>query len=128
MLPLLHQRKDIIIVMAKGEERCRKYDVVLFRRGPKYVLHRVIEVRPDDYVIVGDNQYQKEYGVKDEQILGIMTRCIRNGKEIKADDKLYQIYVHLWCDFFPIRAAILRGKQFYRRVVRKVKRILKGNS
>ena len=124
MLPLLRQKKDIVIIEAKGKERCRKYDAVLFKRGGKYVLHRILKVRPDDYVIVGDNQYIREYGVTDEQILGIMTRLIRNGKEISVRNKWYLLYVHLWCDFYPIRAGILFAKACTGKGLRRLRRVL----
>ena len=123
MLPLLRQKKDLVVIRAKGKERCRKYDAVLFRRGSKYVLHRIIQVRPDDYVIVGDNQFHREYGVKDEQILGTMTRFVRNGKDISVDNRLYQLYVHLWCDFYYVRAFILYSKYTAGRVIRKAGRV-----
>ena len=51
MLPLLREGKDLFTVRKKGPERCKKGDVALYRRGDACVLHRVIEVRPDDYVI-----------------------------------------------------------------------------
>lgn len=123
MLPLLRQKKDLVVIRAKGKERCKKYDAVLYRRGPKYVLHRILQVRPDDYVIAGDNQFRREYGVTDDQILGIMIRFVRNGKDISVDNKLYQLYVHLWCDLYHIRAFILFGKYTARRIKRKIGRI-----
>jgi len=52
MMPLLRQRRDIIEIRAKGPGRCRKYDVVLYRRGEKYILHRILKVLPDGYVNV----------------------------------------------------------------------------
>ena len=35
MLPLLKQDRDMFTVRRKGEERCRKYDVILYRRPPR---------------------------------------------------------------------------------------------
>ena len=122
MLPLLHEKQDLVVITKKGPERCRKYDTVLFKRGHKYVLHRIIKVCPDSYVIVGDNQFIKEC-VKEEQILGVMTRFIRKGKDISADNKLYLLYVHLWCDFYPIRAAVLHAQHMAFRVRRKLWRM-----
>ena len=123
MMPLLRQRKDIIEIRKKGEGRCKKYDVVLYRRGGKYILHRILKVRPDDYVIAGDHNTFLEYGITDADILGVMTRVIRDGKEIHMTDPRYLAYVHLWCDFYPVRIFILRCKGVARRAAR---RLLKG--
>ena len=126
MKPLLRNRRDIVEIRAKGSERYNKYDVVLYKRGPKYILHRIIEVRPKDYVIVGDHNYRKEYGITDDHILGKMVRVIRNGKEIRMDNRLYHLYYHLWCDFYPIRAFLLFSMAMARRVLSKGKRLLLG--
>lgn len=124
MLPLLRQKKDIIEIERKESKRCQKYDVVLYKRGDKYILHRILKVRPCDYVIAGDHCINIEQGITDDQILGVMTRVIRNGKEIKVTDLGYQLYVHLWCDCYPIRMFILRGKRSAYRVLRKIKRMV----
>lgn len=112
MLPLLRQRRDIIEIRAKKpDQRFKKYDTVLYKLHGKYILHRVIQVRENDYVICGDHNIQKEYGITDEKILGIMTRVIRDGKSIDCQrNKLYRLYVHLWVDFFPIKVCILITK------------------
>lgn len=68
MLPMLKQGRDSFTVKKKTTQRCRKYDVILYRRPPdSYVLHRVIAVREHDYVVLGDNCINKEY-VKDSDI------------------------------------------------------------
>lgn len=126
MMPLLRQKRDIIEIRPKGPERCHKYDAVLYKIGNRYILHRVLKVRPNDYVIVGDHCFRREYGITDKQILGIMTRVIRDGKSIYPTDWKYKLYVHLWCDFYPVRAAILYSKMRIRAVGRKVKRLLSG--
>ena len=121
MMPLLRQRRDVIVIRKKGPERCKKYDAVLYKRGGRYILHRVVEVRPRDYVIIGDNCWQKEYGITDDMILGIMTRVLRNGKSIAPDDFRYRCYVHLWCDCYPLRFFMLRTRRWVWAVGRRVK-------
>ena len=81
MFPMLRNRRDTIIVMPY-EGRLKKYDVPLYKRGSDYILHRIIEVLPDSYVICGDNCIQKEYGITDEQILGVLTGFYRGSKQI----------------------------------------------
>lgn len=104
MLPLIKQGRDLFIVKKKSAERCKKYDVVLFKRADnKYVLHRIINVNQNDYVIRGDNCVNKEYGIKDEDIIGVMTSFIRKGKEYSVDNRVYKIYSVLWCRFYFLR-------------------------
>ena len=86
MMPLLRQRRDIIEIRKKGPERCKKYDVALYKRGEKYILHRVLKVLPDGYLIAGDHNTFVERDVTDKMILGVMTRVIRNGKDICMDN------------------------------------------
>lgn len=122
MRPLIRQDMDILII-EKYEGRLKKYDVPLYKRDSgQYVLHRILKVRPNDYVICGDNRYSKEYGITDRHIVGVLTAVVRDGKEIPITDWWYRIYVHLWCDFFPIRAFILKAKHFPNWLKRKLKR------
>ncbi|MBR6337571.1 MAG: S26 family signal peptidase [Ruminococcus sp.] len=119
MLPLLRQGKDLFIVEKKGKKRCRVGDVVLYKRPPdKYVLHRIIEVTPTGYTILGDNCVAKEYDIKDKAIIGIMTGYVRNGKEHSVNERGYKTYTLLWLTFNPLRV-------FLKRVILKLKRIAK---
>ena len=128
MMPLLRQRKDIIEIR-RIEGRCRKYDVVFYKRGENYILHRVLKVLPDGYIIAGDHCTFIETDIKDENILGIMTRVQRNGKDITPDNFWYKLYVHLWCDVYPVRMLILKIKfrirWFAGGVKRRILRLLK---
>lgn len=115
MMPLIKQGRDVLIIK-KVNGRLKKYDVPLYQRDSgQYVLHRILKVRKDDYVICGDNRSFKEYGISDRHIIGVLTGVIRKGKEISVTSKKYRLYVHLWCDFFPIRAFILRAVRFLKR-------------
>ena len=124
MLPLLRQRRDIIEIHRKDPAiRCKRYEAVLYKHGDKYILHRILKVRPNDYVICGDHNIRKEYGITDAQILGVMTRVIRNGKSIYPTDWKYKLCVHLWCDFYLIRAGILYIIMLLRAAGRRVKKV-----
>lgn len=102
MFPMLRNRRDTIIVKPY-EGRLKKYDVPLYKRGSNYILHRIIEVLPDSYVILGDNCIQKEYGITDEQILGVLTGFYRGSKQINMDGVGYKLYVCVWCRLYPLR-------------------------
>ena len=119
MMPLIKQDRDLLII-EPVHGRLKKYDVPLYKRdNGQYVLHRILKVREQGYVICGDNRWAKEYGITDKHIIGVLTAVIRDGKEIPVNDRKYKLYVHLWCDFFPVRAVIVH-------VIDKLKRYRKG--
>ena len=111
MNPLLRQDRDLITVLrtdlAKKDKngRFHNHEVVLYKRHSDgaYVLHRIVEVREKDYVILGDNCVKREYGISDEDILGVMTSFVRDGKTVPVTDPLYKAYVELWCALEPFR-------------------------
>ena len=97
MLPLLRQGRDLFIVERRGPDRLKAGDVALYRRPPdKYVLHRIVEVREKDYVILGDNCVNREYGIADRDILGVMTGFVRDGKQHAVTERGYRLYTW-WC-------------------------------
>ncbi|MBP5154194.1 MAG: S26 family signal peptidase [Lachnospiraceae bacterium] len=105
MLPLIKQGRDVFTLKARDGRRCEKYDVVLFRRGGRWIMHRVIKVRPDDYVIRGDNCYTEETGVHDEDIAAVMTEFVRKGKTHRVTEWPYRLYARVWTALFPLRKA-----------------------
>lgn len=120
MNPLLKQGRDLVTLVPKTEKRCKKYDVVLYRRDEKhYVLHRVIEVRGNDYVIQGDNCFAKEYGIRDEDIIGILSYFMRKGKMVKVTDFSYRMYSYIWVAVHP---TVIFSKRIVRKLARKIRR------
>lgn len=120
MKPLIRQGKDLLII-EKADGRLKKYDVPLYRRDSgQYVLHRILKVRENDYIICGDNRWQKEYGITDRHIIGVLTAVVRNGnRAISVSSFRYRIYVHIWCDLFPLRTFVLRGYYYLKKRLKK---------
>lgn len=120
MMPLIRERKDILVIEACDVTSLKKYDVVLYTRpdgkgSRQYVLHRILKVNSDgSYWIVGDHCVTGER-VEQSQILGLLTCLVRDGKQITDENLRYRCYVHLWCDFYPIRCFLLivKGKLLY---------------
>ena len=121
MRPYLRNRRDIVEIKPVSG-RLKKYDVPLYKRDSgQYVLHRVLKVRKQDYVICGDNRHHKEYGITDGHVIGIMTGFYRDNVYYSVNNRLYKCYVHFICDFFILRKIVLwlRDKWWQRK--RKVK-------
>lgn len=113
MRPLIRQGKDVMII--KRFDNCcklKKMDVPLYKReNGQYVLHRIIKVTKDGYVIRGDNTYSNEYGVTDHQIIGVLTGVIRNGKEISVNSFGYKVYSYFWLYTYYIRKVVVWMKR-----------------
>lgn len=135
MWPLIRQGKDLVIITRKPQGRLKRYDIPLYRRDSdrqanngKYVLHRILHVRKNDYLITGDNRWNIERGITDRHIVGVLTAVVRcgadprvsNPRTVRVTDPLYRIYTHLWCDLFPLRAIIFWLRDLPGRVKRSL--------
>ncbi len=107
MRPFLRSGQDLMVIERPGSGRCKPRDVVLYRRrSGKYVLHRIMWVRKDDYVLCGDNCWNLEPGIRDDQILGVLTAVIRDGKRQDVGQWSYRAKVFAWWLLYPIRACV----------------------
>ena len=101
MEPMLRQNRDIVVINVPSS-RLRKYDVALYRRGGRYVLHRVIQTDENEYLIRGDNTYTLET-VPNSAVIGVLTAFRRKGKQHKVTEKGYRLYVRVWNALYPLR-------------------------
>lgn len=124
MMPLIKQGRDILVIGRKPEGRLKRLDIPLYRRDTdpkgKYVLHRILWVRKNDYLIAGDNRRGLESGISDRHIIGVLKAIVRDGKEMDlSTDWKYKLYSHLWCDFFPIRHCVFFVRDAVKYLLRK---------
>ena len=103
MYPMLRNRKDMVVV-EKVSRPLKRHDVVLYRlTGGKLVLHRILKVKSDHYIIRGDNLYEKEY-IQKERIIGVLKTFYRNGKQYNCQEsKAYQVYILFMRASYPLR-------------------------
>lgn len=106
MLPLLEDKKDIIVLI-KNPSSLKKGDVPLYKREDgTYVLHRVTKSKNGVYTLRGDNHTKSEYPVYNNQIIAVLKACIKDGKRIECTDFKYRIYTFYILYFFPLRYII----------------------
>ena len=105
MRPMLKQNRDLVTIRPVSG-RLKKYDVPLYRKkGGGYLLHRIIAVTENGYVIRGDNTYVKELNVTDNDIVGVLTAFKRKGKDYTVESKGYRLYARVWNFLYPLRKA-----------------------
>lgn len=123
MRPFLRSGEDLMRIEARGAGRLKAGDVVLYRRkSGRYVLHRIVKVRKGDYVLCGDNCWQLEPGILDDQILGMLTCVIRNGQQMDVSAFSYRLKVNLWWAVYPFRAAYLWTRDMIGKVWLRIKK------
>ena len=121
MLPMLKNRRDTIVVRPKME-RLKPLDVALYKRGDAYVLHRVLTPVEGGYIIRGDNCDQKEYGITDEQVLGVLVEFYRGNRKVSLDSWMYKAYVNCYCACTPIWWTVRTGRRVLVKIVQAFKR------
>ena len=116
MKPLLHQGKDVVII-SSIDRPIKKLDIVLYKVGERYVLHRVIKIKKDHYVIRGDNTYSEEFIPKDN-VFGILTSYYKNDKLKKVNTKGAILLYYLWLTTYPLRWLLVKTKRLLRRIIK----------
>lgn len=120
MLPMLHSNIDSVTLQSVREP-ISKYAVVLYcRDNGNYVLHRIVGKDSDGYIFRGDNQFWKEYGIREDQMIGVVTSFVRNKKEHRCDEFRYRVYCVLWVHTVGIRRNYRKIRRFAGRIKRKI--------
>ena len=117
MLPMLRQGKDTVEI-APLPEKLKKYDLPVYQYpSGKYVMHRVVDVREDHYICLGDNTYAYEK-ITDDMMIGVVSAFKRGDKRISVDAFGYKLYCRVWCAVFPLRKFLKRAKNWLRRLLK----------
>ncbi|NLN04106.1 MAG: hypothetical protein GX166_04700 [Clostridiaceae bacterium] len=112
MLPLLRQGKDSVVLK---KEKPHKHDVVLYkRRNGAFVLHRIIGRNEKGFILCGDNQFAKEYGIGPDDIIAVVSYIIRDDRRIDKKCFKYRLYVRT-----------LMFRRLYKRIKFAVRRVVK---
>ena len=114
MKPMLRQGIDSV-VLSPLPEKLRKYDIPLYRYpSGKYILHRIVDVKEDHYICLGDNTYTYER-VQPDYLIAVVTAFKRGDKMISVDNLWYQCYCQLWVGVYPLRKFAKRAISWIRR-------------
>ncbi len=117
MNPLLYWGRDTVELIKC--ENPQKYDIIFYRRdNGAFVLHRIVGKNENGFILCGDNQVVKEYGITENHIIAVVKNITRKSKTFSVDKISYKLYVKLWTMILPLRNLILVP-------MRKIKGLLK---
>lgn len=116
MEPMLKGGVDVV-VLKKNQGRLRLYDLPLYyrRETDKYVIHRVVGFKPDgSYVMCGDNNFEKEYNITDNDIIAVVTGFYHKGKMKSVESLSYRFYCKFIKYYRPFRLIAVKLKSCFR--------------
>lgn len=120
MLPMLRQGVDSV-VLSPIKGKLQKYDIPLYQRASgKYVLHRIIAVG-ETYTCMGDNQLRPEPGIREDQLIAVVTAFYRKERAYSVTDPGYRLYCRMWYHSRHLRKFWRRGLGWLRRNLRHLK-------
>ncbi|MBR7071140.1 MAG: S24/S26 family peptidase [Clostridia bacterium] len=111
MRPLFRQHRDIVVI-ERVTRPLKKNDVPLYHKKGYHqlVLHRIIKITENGYVIRGDNLLDKETDITDQDIVGVLKAFYRKGKYVVcAESFWYQVYIRFVYLRFPFLYLWRRG-------------------
>lgn len=121
MLPMLRENRDTVI-LKPVEKPPVAGDILLYRRANgQFVLHRVIRVTPEGYLISGDNQYELEK-VAPSQLLAVVGAFTRKGKTHTLQEPFYRLYTWAWVKLFWLRKPYIKLRRKLGRIYRKIRK------
>lgn len=115
MLPFIRGGRDSVLLLSQKDYQAG--DIVLFKTGGRYILHRILQVKGDQVTLMGDgNLYGKEHCLKTE-ICGKAVRIIHpDGSVVYCDSRVQRGKAWMWQKLRPVRRYLL----FFYRLVYKI--------
>ena len=120
MYPMFISGRDEAVLQGAEPARLKRGDVILYRRESGIlVLHRICKVKKNTFYTVGDNQREVEGPLQEEQVKGVLTGFVRNGKYISVKNPIYVFASRLWLLLRPLRPAISKTVAALKRTFRR---------
>ena len=119
MRPLIRRGKDPVTIVPHSRPLMRG-DVVLFRLGTRYVVHRVRRLRAGQVQTLGDNCWNPEPWFPVEQVLGQAVRVVRSGRTLLLDTPAARAWGRAWMALHPLRRCCKRLRALAGRCYRRL--------
>ena len=120
MRPTICEDRDTVM-LSTFTTPPKRGDLLLYQRTTgAFVLHRVVRVEKDGTLSMrGDNQYFIERGIRTEQVIAVVRRYYRRGREMRTDSLRVRLYSARRTFTYPFR-------RIARAVWRRVRKLFGG--
>ena len=107
MSPFLIHGRDTVY-LSKICQPVKPGDMVLYRRyNGELLLHRIRRTDARGITLLGDAQTHEESGVKQEQLLAMVTAVNRNGKLLTEKSLVWKFFAKIWLRVIPLRRKLI---------------------
>lgn len=114
MSPFLVHGRDTVF-LSRVSAPLKRGDMILYRRDSgAYVLHRICSAEQDGYALVGDAQTLIEHGIRNDQVLAIVTAVRRKGKLLQRGSFWWDFFEKIWLRMIPFRLPLIRVYSAFR--------------
>ena len=119
MSPFLIHGRDTVYLSPLSRPPHRGDALLYQRQNGSYVFHRVYRVTDEGLTMVGDAQTFLEHGIREDQIIAVMTAATRKGKNILPGSFWWVFFEKIWIRMLPLRRSAQGIYSLYSRLVRK---------
>ena len=104
MLPFIKDRDTVVLVKA---DNVKLYDIVLAQINNKYVLHRLIGIKNNEYTLMGDGNLKECESCSVDNIVAVAIKIRKRDKEYNCRDNSHIIKAKIWNVLRPVRKYLL---------------------
>ena len=110
MQPFLYDKRDFV-TFQKPDRPLRKGDVIVFKYGRMYLMHRIISFDGRYINAMGDNTFSPETGIPPENVKAILVSAVRDGKKLtpKSPEWLFFSKIFINTNFRKFVGKIRKG-------------------
>ena len=106
MEPFIHEETDEVILQKVRHLAVGQIVLAHLPEG-NHVLHRVIRIKGDTVILMGDGNLHGTEQCTKHQVYGIVSQIIRGNKTINVFSKTVQIKAWIWRILLPFRGIFL---------------------
>jgi len=108
MYPFLRNKIDSVELYKESYDNIKPGDIVVAKKGNKYILHRVYKKNDDEFVMFGDGNFSSDGPYDKEDLICKASGIYRKNKYISCSSWGFIILSRLWVFLKPLRKPIFK--------------------
>ena len=92
MRPFLKEGRDKVVLTKADADLIQKGDIVVYKKGGSFLLHRVVSVDGEAFSIMGDNETTPDCGISHQAVVATVVSVERCGKVIDKKHPMWRFY------------------------------------